>query len=156
MDLSAYVKYCLGYIRLTRNFSLGKEAESVSLSDEQLHLVNVTSADLETDPKLLLNFKTFYEYESADVPPNLQTIYNHEKRTAKALEGIYHKHRNNQFTKQVQLRFGYFTVQIPLGVEAPGIKDEEDDEEPTDSEVQIETKEVSFPLFSVTVDGAAP
>ena len=54
VEIASYVRYCLGYIRLSRRMALGKDSDNVLLAESVLPLNDVLAADLEADEPLLI------------------------------------------------------------------------------------------------------
>lgn len=147
-DLQGFIKYCLGYIKLTRERTvLAQQKYSVNLPTEYFGLLGLLNGD--TDNKLgeLIDLKTFYKYDPKDVPESEKSNYEKEKELANKVEDIYNKHRNDQYTKQIVLNFGYFEVEIPIEGNGDIMTPEEQKEE----EPKPQTKIDRYPLFAMPV-----
>lgn len=110
-NLTGFIKYCLGYIKLTRQRTFAAQQKySVNLSKEYLGLTSLLNVDIEKSEGELINLKTFYSYDPKEVTKDLQEDYEEEKVLANKIEEIYSKHENDQFTKQIMINFGYFEI----------------------------------------------
>src|ERR1051326_1202156 len=147
--LTNFIKYCLAYVRLTRERSVTAEQKySTNLPTTHFALPGLLGRDSEAHNGELLNLQHFYEYDPKDVPEAKKAEYEKEKNFANRIEDIYNKHRNDQFTKEVILNFGYFEIELP---------DQNNDEltEPETEEPQLSlqatTKIDRYPLFALPV-----
>lgn len=149
LELSNYIKYCLGYIRLTRQRAfLTQERGAVELAPPQFDLAALLNLDLDGRVDETIRLPTFYRYDPADVPPEETAAFKTERKTAQQIEAIYNQHRNNEFTRQIDLRFGYFEIELPVE-EVPEETDAAAPAEPAPAEVKTSLQR--FPLFSVPV-----
>ena len=148
-DLLNFIKYCLGYVKLTRDRTFASQQKfSVNLPKEHFDLVGLLNGDTDGNLGEPVNLETFYAYDPKDVPEELKDQYETEKEFANKIEDIYNKYRNDQFTKQVIFNFGYFEIELPIV--------NEDDLEITDGNVDektdpAKTKIDRYPLFSLPV-----
>jgi len=142
-DLTNYIKYCLGFIRLAswRLFRVSR-AKEVIFDEEFFDLEEfLTEGDL--DKKFLVNLETFYSTTPKAVTEENRQQYEKEKILAKKVEDLADTYHNNEFTKQLNLNFGYFHLELPKIT----------DEELTNGETEeAETEERDFPLFSIPVE----
>jgi len=146
-ELSNYIKYCLGYVRITREkTAVAQQKYSVNLPKEYFELVGLLNGDTDGNLGELINLETFYKYDPKKVPKEEKEDYEKEKAFANKIEDIYNKYQNDQFTKQIVLNFGYFEVELPI--EEDGILDSEEDEEEIK---EIKTKTDHYPLFSLPI-----
>lgn len=114
-NLVNYIKYCLGYVKLTRERTVAAQQKyAVNLPKEHVGLGELLNG--ETNDKLgeLINLDTFYSYDPNEVPKTEKEQYEKEKDLANKIEGIYNKYRNDQFTKQIVFSFGYFEIELPI------------------------------------------
>ncbi len=148
-SLTNYIKYCLGYIKLTRERTFAAQQKySIHLSKQYFSLIALLNGDIDGNAGELINLQTFYSYDPNKVPEEVKDKYEQEKALANKIEDIYNKHKNDEFTKQVIFNFGYFEVEIPLVIEENGADTEnEGEEEPTKPQVKIDR----YPLFSFPV-----
>lgn len=167
LRLTNFIKYCLGYIKLTRQHSFQSQQKySINLSNENFSLLGLLNGEIDGHLGELINLEAYYKYDPLDVPDELKSQYLKEKQIASKLEEIYNKYRNDQFTKQIILNFGYFEVEIPK-VELD-IEEEVDEEETNKGKSLIEQKALfnveakdditdgdnqkeQFPLFSLPI-----
>ncbi len=146
-ELLNYIKYCLGYVRITREkTAVAQQKYSVNLPTEYFELVGLLNGDTDGNVGELINLETFYKYDPKKVPKEEKEDCEKEKTFANKIEDIYNKYRNDQFTKQIVLNFGYFEVELPI--EENGVLDFEEDEEEI---TEIKTKTDRYPLFSIPI-----
>ncbi|MFH1825225.1 MAG: AAA domain-containing protein [Candidatus Firestonebacteria bacterium] len=126
--LQNFIKYCLGYINITRQkaFTL-QQKYSVSLNSYFL-LNDLLKSDIDIDSAIIVNLDTFYKYDPGKVTKENQNIYEEQKIIANKLEEINNEYKNDQFRKQIILNFGFFQIEIPRDEEENQveIEDEED------------------------------
>ncbi len=147
-NLLNFTKYCLGYVKLTRQRGLAAQQRyAVNLPSEYFGLVGLLNGDTDGELGELINLKTFYSFDPKRVPETEREKYDREKELATKIEEIYNKYRNDQFRKQIAFSFGYFEVEIPLIPEEGIGVDVEEDEEETSPRVKIDR----YPLFSLQV-----
>lgn len=126
-DLSNYIKYCLGYIRLTRERTVAAQQRySVDFPKLYFSLLGLLNGDTDGKKGELINLDTFYKFDPKKVPENQKDQYEKEKVLANKIEDIYNKYRNDEFTKQIILSFGYFEIELPI-VSEEEIEDEEEE-----------------------------
>ena len=147
-DLAKYIKYCLGYVRLTRERTVAAQQRySVELPSKFFELGSLLNGD--SDGKLgeLIKLETFYKYDPKEVPEDELEQYEEEKAFANKIEDIYNKHRNDQFTKQVVFNFGYFEIELPIETNDTIDLEAEEDEEPVPPKTKIDR----YPLFALPI-----
>lgn len=149
-NLSNFIKYCLGYVKLTRERTvLAQQKYSVNLPTEYFGLLGLLNGDTDEKVGELIDLKTFYKYDPKDVPKNEVGDYEKEKELANKIDDIYNKYRNDQYTKQIILSFGYFEIEIPIESNGDIISSEEQEE--YTEEKPVKTKIDRYPLFSLPV-----
>lgn len=134
--LSNYIRYCLGYIKLTtRSSFLSTQHDSLLLEETYFSLLGLLNgdADSETHEKIVL--PTFATYAPLDVPEELKDAYKKEKLVAQSVEEVYNKYKNDQFTKQTVITFGYFSISLRDKLEKQ-LEDETPEPEKTSSTSQ--------------------
>lgn len=147
-ELLNYIKYCLGYVRITREkTAVSQQKYSINLPTDYFDLVGLLNGDTDGEIGELINFSIFYKYDPKKVPKEEKEDYEKEKAFANKIEDIYNKYQNDPFTKQTVLNFGYFEVELPI---------EENEtlnleEEGSDEEKEIKTKIDQYPLFSLPI-----
>ncbi len=156
-NLSNFIKYCLGYINLTRRqgLSVGRK-EAVVVPEEYLSLEHLLDGDLDGNMGEVISLETFHQYAPKDVPEEMRGAYKLEKQLAEKIENIYNKHRNDQFRKQVLLQFGFFEVELPV---EEGVAPAGDDEQSVQSQLPLmpeepkikEPKREKYPIFTIPV-----
>ena len=88
-DLSNYIKYCLGYVRLTtqKAFTL-QQKYSIQLSEEKFSLLGLLNGDIDGNLGEQIKLDVFYAYDPKKVPADLKSIYESEKALANKIEEI--------------------------------------------------------------------
>jgi len=91
-NLSNFIKYCLGYVKLTRErTALAQQKYSVNLPTEFFGLLGLLNGDTDEKVGELVNLKTFYKYDPKDVPEDEVGDYEKEKELANKIDDIYSK-----------------------------------------------------------------
>src|SRR5690348_13541271 len=115
MELADYIKYCLGYIKLTRQKVLSEQQKhSVPVQKDHFSLLGLLNGDLDGKISEEISLPTFYTLDPKNIPVEQKEQYEKEKALANKIEEIYNAYRNDQYTKQVILSFGYFEIELPL------------------------------------------
>ncbi len=147
IDLANYIKYCLGYVKLTqRRTFVSQQRYSTNLPSEYFGLIGLLNLDLDGKLSELINFETFYSNDPKNLSEEIKEKYEFEKNLAKIIDDIYNKHKNDQFTKQIVLNFGYFEIEMPVE-----ILDEEVEKGEGEENLEVEVQVDRYPLFSVPV-----
>jgi very-short-patch-repair endonuclease len=155
MDLASYLKYCLGYVRMSRTpGSLRGGLNTLELLLGQFELIRLLDLDLDGSTSEDIKLPLFESLDPKNVPPEQDQEYNRERNTAKKLEQLRADARNATYTKQLNLRFGFFKISLPLN---PVQENEDETGEggavTTLRQAQLPLmKEMEFPLFSLQVD----
>jgi len=152
VSLVNFIKYCLGYIKLTRQRSFLLQTKSaVKLPEYCFDLKKLLESDTnEENVGKLINLETFYSFEPKNIPEELIKKYNEEKTIANKIDEIYNKGRNDPYTKQIVFSFGYYEIEIPIEEEEIELRpDYLEDENESKKAV---TKTSRFPLFSLPVN----
>lgn len=148
-NLANFIKYCLGYVKLTRERTVAAQQKySVELPKEHFGLTGLLNGDTDGSTGELINLDTFYSYDPKEVPKTKKEQYEKEKELANKIEDIYNKYRNDQFTKQIVFNFGYFEIEIPI--EANGDTIDLENEE-VEEVAPVKTKIDRYPLFALPV-----
>jgi len=160
VSLTNLLKYCLGYVRLTsRRSHLIQDKFAVSLDNDLFVLSDFLSRDSNDTQsnKFIINLQHFYSLTPKDITKENERQYNREKQIAEKLEEIYNKYKNDEFTKQINLNFGFYEIELPE-IEAETTTDEEADDQLKDANLfgqqQIQHKAYRIerrPLFSLPV-----
>ncbi|MCX6724332.1 MAG: AAA domain-containing protein [Candidatus Staskawiczbacteria bacterium] len=151
-SLNSYIKYCLGYLSLTRptGFSRGTYLD-INLLQKYFSLTNLLNGDADGNLSEIINLSCYYNTDPKDVTDEISEAYMEEKAMALQIDELYNKAKNDTFTKETILRFGKFDFEV---LEEPIIETEdiEIDTEPKTTERE-EPKLVSkqFYLFSLPV-----
>lgn len=148
-NLANFIKYCLGYIKLTRERTVAAQQKySVVLPKEHFGLLGLLNGDVDGSTGELIALDTFYSYDPKEVPKTKKEQYEKEKELANKIQDIYNKYRNDQFTKQIIFNFGYFEIELPLEPNGDVVNlDGEEVEEPA----TVKTKIDRYPLFALPV-----
>jgi len=152
ISLTNFIKYCLGYIKLTRQSSFLHQTKSgVKLPEYCFDLKEL----LESDPNentenigKLINLNTFYSFEPKNIPEEVRRRYDEEKTIANKIDEIYNKGKNDPYTKQIVFSFGYYEIEVPPEEETE-LRADYSEEEEGSKKVEKETNR--FPLFSLPV-----
>jgi len=152
ISLTNFIKYCLGYIKLTRQSSFLHQTKSgVKLPEYCFDLKEL----LESDPNentenigKLINLNTFYSFEPKNIPEEVRRRYDEEKTIANKIDEIYNKGKNDPYTKQIVFSFGYYEIEVPPEEETE-LRADYSEEEEESKKVERETNR--FPLFSLPV-----
>ncbi len=143
ITLEKLLNYCLGYIKLINpSFSRYKvytDPIDLSILDPQF----IFSLDPNENSTLNLNMKEFYTLNPKELSEETEEEYLKQKTLATKLEEIKNKYKVDEYTKQVNLNFGYFKIEIPEN------KDLEDEESTNEN---IKVKEDIYPLFSIPIE----
>ena len=171
LNLINFIKYCLGYIKLTRQRTFALQQKySANLTTEHLNLSDLLNNDIDKNIGVLIKLKTFYSYDPKQVTEDIQEEYEMEKELANKIEEIYNKYKNDQFTKHVVINFGYFEIEIPVEIEedVSDIENEDTEDQKTiqkslfdepvtngentvEKSNQPQTRIDKYPLFSLNV-----
>jgi len=150
-NLLIYIKYCLGYVKLTRRRTFAAQHKfSAFLTKGYFNLVGLLNGDIDGSLGETVNLKIFYTLDPKELTQEQREQYQKQKNLADKIEDIYNKYRNDQFRKQIVFNFGYFEIEIPIEVDENGIEmeqanllDEEDNITPS--------KITKYPLFSFPI-----
>lgn len=149
-NLTNFIKYCLGYVKLTRERTVAAQQKySVNLPSEHFGLLGLLNGDTDGSIGELINLETFYSYDPKEVPKSKKEQYEKEKELANKIEDIYNKYRNDQFTKQIVFNFGYFEIEIP--VEPNGDTIDLENGEEVEETAPLKTKIDRYPLFALPI-----
>ena len=121
-NLTNFVKYCLGYVKLTRKRSFAsrdRDVDFIKLSNKRLDLSQIILHDLDDENiskknSGLIHFDVFYKYYPKEVPDNKLAKYEKEKAIAQKIEDLCNKYRIDPYTKQILLQFGCFEIELPI------------------------------------------
>lgn len=148
-NLVNFIKYCLGYVKVTRERTVAAQQKySVNLPEEYFELIGLLNGDTDGNVGELINLETFYAYDPKEVPKTKIELYEKEKEFANKVEDICNKYRNDQFTKEIIFNFGYFEIEIPIATNSDTFDLEDNEEEEAKS---IRKKIDRFPLFALPV-----
>lgn len=118
VTISNLLKYCLGYMRLTsRRAYAAQDKFAVSLDKEMFDLSTLLASDVNEAHSCLINLPVFYSVNPKELKPEIEKQYRKEKLIAEKIEEIYNKYKNDEFTKQINLNFGYYEIELPLDME---------------------------------------
>ncbi|MEI8103300.1 MAG: AAA domain-containing protein [Candidatus Moraniibacteriota bacterium] len=149
-ELSSFIKYCLGYVRMTRQrTALSQKKYSIELPANTFSLAGLLNGEEDGSLAELINLDTFYGYDPKDVPEDLKEVYEKEKALANKIDEIHSKYRNDPYTKQTILNFGYFEIEIPTESNGDVVVADDADEEPQAE--NLKTKIDRYPLFTLPI-----
>lgn len=150
-DLQNFIKYCLGYVKLTREKTAAAQLRhSLELPKEYFDIKGLLNGDTDGSLGEQIKLETFYSYDPKEVPKKEQEQYDTEKEIAIKVDEIYSKYKNDQFTKQIVFNFGFFELELPVEETEAVIQFEELEEE-TIEEKKPKTKVDRHPLFSLPI-----
>lgn len=145
ISLKNLLKYCLGYVKLI-NPSLSRYKLSTDPIDETILSPDELFAfNPNEEAEILLNLKEFYELNPKDLTDENKEAYLKQKSLALKLEEIKNKFKVDEYTKQINLNFGYFKVEVP---EDENIAEEDQE----NSKPKTRSKNDIYPLFSIPVE----
>jgi len=150
VSLLNFIKYCLGYIKLTRQRSFILQSKlAIKLPEHSFNLTELLESNIDDNTGKLINLETFYSLDPKTITKETQKQYNEEQSLAKKIDEIYNKGRNDPYTKQIVFSFGYYEIEIPLEEEEIELRldylgEENEDEKPA-------TKIDRYPLFSLPI-----
>ena len=139
VSLINYIKYCLGFVKLTRESSfITQNKQSVELPKYSFNYKDLLESDINDNPKYLINL-----HFSLEEVPNERTLVDLMNK----IEEIYNIYRNDPYNKQIFFDFGFYEIEIPF---------EEKIELRSDYLVEEEIKETPlrnnrYPLFSLPI-----
>jgi len=147
LSLKNLLQYCLGYVKLINPALSRYKIFTDPINPDYLDSNSFFSLDLSSNSRLPLNLKEFYNINPKDLDEDNKAIYEEQKRLATKLEEIKNKHRIDEYTKQINLNFGYFTVEVP---DTESFVDGENADNTDENDIKYKIGE--FPLFFVPVD----
>ncbi len=107
--LSNYIKYCLGYLRIC-NASL-RPKEYISLNEKYLKIDDVLAFNADNN-KVNIKLEVLNKYTPKTVTEENQKDYEFEKDIALNIENLISAQKNQEFTKDIIVRFGEFSFNI--------------------------------------------
>jgi superfamily I DNA and/or RNA helicase len=146
-NLKNLLSYCLGYIKLI-NPALSRYKIFTEPLTNYLDLNDFNTAE-NSEKKLAINLKEFYELNPKEITEETKEEYLQQKSIALKLEEIKNKYKVDEFTKQINLNFGYFKVEIPEGTEDSEIVAKEENQE-IDNKKTAKINE--YPLFYIPIN----
>ena len=150
--LANFIKYCLGYIRFTRERTVASQQKySVNLPNEHFSIAGLLNGDADGSLAEMINLETFYSYDPKEVPKTKLEQYAKEKELANKIEDIYNKYRNDQFTKQIVFSFGYFEVELPIESDVDVLTLENGENGEEDDLFAKQVKIDRYPLFTIPI-----
>lgn len=155
ISLTNYLKYCLGYVKLTRERTFtAQHKSSIGLGEQYFDLQELLQSDITEAKRHLIELNTFYSLNPKEISQETQEAkakYQEEKRIATKIEEVYNKYKNDQFTKQIFLNFGFYEIELPKIQEDTFATDDLEDVIPEDSKKQAECKVDRYPLYSIPI-----
>jgi hypothetical protein len=149
IELSKFIKYCLGYVQLTRQRSfIVQQKSAVEFPKGYLDLVGLLNGDEDDALGETIALPLFYNLDPKEVKKEQKEKYEEQKAFALRIDEIYNKYRNDPFTKQVVFSFGYFEIEIPIELGAEELEMVENGEAETSAKQMTIDR---YPLFSLIV-----
>jgi very-short-patch-repair endonuclease len=153
-DLTRYIKYCLGYVRLTTQKALTLQQKySIQLPKEYFNLSSLLNHNLDNKIGEPIKLEIFTSYDPKKVPKELKDSYENEKLLANKIEELYNKYKNDPYTKQIVLNFGYFYLEVPTEEDEIALNQEDFEEENPEFKANPPQNSIisKFPLFSLLI-----
>lgn len=158
-NLISYAKDYVGIINPARSrYKIATE----SLGTEILDLSSLFLTE-NCDTQQLIDLPEYYAYtpkelDSLDEDTNIRYVY--QKKLATKIEEIINKYEVNEYTKQINLNFGYFTAEYEINEDTEEVNINQDliqlsllDITPHKTEGNHKvTKKETFPLFSIPIN----
>lgn len=148
-SLNSYIKYCLGYLSLTKptGFNRGTSLD-IRLPQEYFSLGHLVDGEIDGNLSETVKLDCYYNTDPKDISEEITEQYKKEKALALQIDEIYSKAKNDTFTKETLLRFGRFEFEV---LEEPIVESEEVTEEQTDKKEEPKIVSKQFYLFSLPV-----
>lgn len=111
--LTNYIKYCLGYLRI-QSASL-RPSDLLQLDKNYFNLnefININPEDFTSG--LYINLPILEKFSPKNIPEKYKEKYEQEKLIAQKIEELISRYKNEEFTKEIILRFGKFTFSVPI------------------------------------------
>ncbi len=151
LDLTKFIKYCLGYIQLTRQRSFAVQQKSaVEFPKKYFDLKGLLNGEEDEELGETIALPLFYDLDPKEVKKEIKDEYEKQKAFASKIEDIYNKYRNDPFTKQIVFSFGYFEIEIPIELEGEELESAENGSEQAALPLK-QAKIDRYPLFSLIV-----
>ncbi|MEI8123827.1 MAG: hypothetical protein WCG60_01505 [bacterium] len=155
-SLNSYIKYCLGYLSLTKPTGFGRGTSlDINLPQKYFSLPNLINGDTDGNVSEIIKLDCYYNTDPKDITEEIEGKYKEEKTFALQVDEIYNKAKNDTFTKETVLRFGKFDFEV---FEEPTIETEEiiEEKEKTTQKLLNEIEEIKlvskqFYLFSLPI-----
>ncbi|MCX6809583.1 MAG: hypothetical protein NTZ65_02445 [Candidatus Berkelbacteria bacterium] len=144
IEIMNLIKYCQGYIKLV-NPSFNRFRINTDPIEEKYLSTDILYQDSDEEDEFEINLKEFYENDPKNVPEEAKEEYGKQKELAQQLEQIKNRFNISEYTKQVNLNFGYFKVEVP----EPEI--DEFSEDDTEEDKPKKKKSDIYPLFSLPI-----
>ena len=147
LPLSNLLKYCLGYMRLTsRRYYAAQDRYAIFLSEDTFDLSPLLESDVIESSSCPIRLPVFYSTTPKELTQAIEKQYQKEKLIAEKIEEIYNKYKNDEFTKQINLNFGYYEIELPMDTE--NLDTPEDTEEYLSSKSKSSSNGQSLDLFN--------
>lgn len=104
--LKDYIKYCLAYLRI-QNATV-RPKDFLSLEDDYFELADFLKLSPEEEVGKVIDLPILHKYAPENIPEEEKEQYEQEKRIAQLLEQLISAQKNEEYTKEIILRFGKF------------------------------------------------
>lgn len=104
--LKDYIKYCLAYLRI-QNATV-RPKDFLSLGDDYFELVELLKLSPEEEVGKVIDLPILHKYTPENVPEEEREQYGQEKSIAQLYEQLISAQKNEEYTKEIILRFGKF------------------------------------------------
>lgn len=144
IEIKNFIKYCQGYIKLV-NPSFNRFRINTDPIDKKYLSPDILYNDYGEEDSFEFNFPEFYEFNPKNIPEGSKEEYEKQKELAQQLEQLKNRFKISEFTKQTNLNFGYFKVEIPESAVDEFSEDEEE------KEIKKKKDDI-YPLFSLPIE----
>lgn len=112
-SLNSYIKYCLGYLSLTRptGFNRGTSLD-IKLPEKYFSLKHLLDGDTDGNLSEIVGLDVYYTTDPKNIPEKIELIYKEQKDLALKIDEVYNKAKNDTYTKETLLRFGRFEFEV--------------------------------------------
>lgn len=141
-NLRDLLNYSLGYIKLINPSFSRYRIFTETLTSDILDPTSIFSTEHQED-QILLHLNEFYELTPKELTEENREKYLAQKALAKKLEEIRNRYKIDEYTKQINLNFGYFNVEVPEDINLAD-QDDEFNKSPK--------KQNDHPLFSIPIE----
>lgn len=112
-SLNSYIKYCLGYLSLTKPTGFNRGASlDIKLPEKYFSLNHLLDGDADGHLNEVVDLDVYYKTDPKNISEKNADIYKEQKEFAIKIDEIYSKAKNDTYTKETLLRFGRFEFEV--------------------------------------------